>query len=70
MISVTAVAPRPLWHDIYILTTSESCVSVNGFSIANGNHCVDNSTYHKNCYLLFICLAMTRIQLLSLFEFA
>ena len=42
-----------------ILTTSKSCASVNGFSVINGNHCVDNSTYHKNCYILFICKAMT-----------
>ena len=45
------------WHllsdivSLDILTTHESCASVNGFSIINGNHCVDNSTYHK--HLLF-----------------
>ena len=30
---------------IDILTTRESCASVNGFSVINGNHCVDNFTY-------------------------
>ena len=35
-----------------ILTTHESCVSVNNFRITNGSDCVNNYTYHKN--LLFI----------------
>ena len=35
-----------------ILTTHESCASVNDFRIINGNHCVDNSTYHKILLLM------------------
>ena len=45
-----------------ILTTHESCVSVNGFSITNRNYSANNPTYHKNCYLWFICKVMTRLQ--------
>ena len=38
-----------LWDivSLDILTTCESCASVNDFRIINENHHVDNSTYHK-----------------------
>ena len=42
------------------LTTNESCASVNGFSVINGTHCVNNFTYQVNCYLLFMYKAITR----------
>ena len=45
---------------IDILTARESCALVNGFSRINGNHCMNKFTYQNNCYLLFICKAITR----------
>ena len=46
--------------NIDILTPCESCASVNGFSMINGNHYMNNFTYQNNCYLLFMCKAITR----------
>ena len=42
---------------IDILTTCESCASVNGLSVINENHCTNNFTYQNNCYLLFMCIS-------------
>ena len=42
------------------LTTCESCASVNGFSVINRNHCMNNFTYQNNCYSLFMYKVITR----------
>ena len=39
---------------IDILTTCESCASVNNFSVTNGTYCMKNFTYQSNCYSMFI----------------
>ena len=35
---------------IDILTTCESCASVNDFRVTNGTYCTNNFTYQSNCY--------------------
>ena len=45
---------------IDILATRESCALVNDFNMIIRNHCTNNFTYQNNCYLLFICKAITR----------
>ena len=42
---------------IDILTTHESCASVNGFSVIKGNYCMNNFTHQSNYYSLFICIS-------------
>ena len=39
---------------IDILTTCESCASVNDFSMINGTYHTNSFTYQSNCYSMFI----------------
>ena len=42
-----------------ILTTHESCVSVNDSRITHGSDCANNYTYHKTyCFTINICSSM------------